>query len=136
MIETVSQRPTRMAARGAMDRRFTLSLRAFSNLAMSLWPLSDEPAARKTYLMLPLTFSFQVASHVTFWSCWIAFHLPGTLGIGTGASLPMLIVMSSGRSRNLCVPFLGCSPRPRKRPGGSTRKLPTFSFRPSRMQNW
>ena len=32
----------------------------------------------------------------------------------------------------LSAPFFGCSPRPRKSPGGSTLKFPTFSFRPSR----
>lgn len=32
------------------------------------------------------------------------------------------------------VPFLGCSPRPRYRPGGSTLKFPTFSFLPSMIQ--
>jgi hypothetical protein len=31
-------------------------------------------------------------------------------------------------------PFRGCSPRPRNRLGGSTRKLPTFSLRPSKTQ--
>lgn len=31
----------------------------------------------------------------------------------------------------LTVPFLGCSPRPLNNPGGSARKLPTFSFLPS-----
>lgn len=31
-------------------------------------------------------------------------------------------------------PFFGWSPRPLKRPGGSTRKLPTFSLRPSSTQ--
>ena len=34
----------------------------------------------------------------------------------------------------LSLPVLGCLPRPRKRPGGSMRKFPTFSFRPSRRQ--
>ena len=33
--------------------------------------------------------------------------------------------------RALSWPIFGCSPRPRKRPGGSTRKLPSFSLRPS-----
>lgn len=31
-------------------------------------------------------------------------------------------------------PVLGCSPRPLKRPGGSTLKFPTFSFLPSSKQ--
>ena len=31
----------------------------------------------------------------------------------------------------LSVPFLGCSPRPRNKPGGSARKFPAFSLRPS-----
>jgi hypothetical protein len=31
----------------------------------------------------------------------------------------------------LSEPLRGCSPRPRKSPGGSTRKFPTFSLRPS-----
>ncbi|KAG9967243.1 hypothetical protein KCU61_g215, partial [Aureobasidium melanogenum] len=43
----------------------------------------------------------------------------------------MLIVTCSGLTRVLTLPVLGCSPRPRKRPGGSTRKLPTFCLRPS-----
>jgi hypothetical protein len=47
--------------------------------------------------------------------------------------LPMLIVMSSGQIRPLSLPILGCAPRPRNRPGGSTRKFPTFSLRPSMM---
>lgn len=47
---------------------------------------------------------------------------------------------TSGNQRNasdtiteltLTVPFLGCSPRPLNNPGGSARKLPTFSFLPS-----
>ena len=50
---------------------------------------------------------------------------------GTCASSERLMVMSSGKMRDLSWPILGCSPRPRKRPGGSTRKLPSFSLRPS-----
>jgi|SRR5712675_533353 len=34
----------------------------------------------------------------------------------------------------LSAPFLGCSPRPLNKPGGSTLKLPTFSLRPSSEQ--
>jgi len=34
----------------------------------------------------------------------------------------------------LSAPFLGWSPRPRNKPGGSTLKFPTFSLRPSRRQ--
>lgn len=38
------------------------------------------------------------------------------------------------RDTTFSVPFLGCSPRPRYRPGGSTLKFPTFSFLPSIIQ--
>src|SRR5882762_5153409 len=34
----------------------------------------------------------------------------------------------------LSAPFFGCSPRPLKRPGGSTLKFPIFSLRPSSVQ--
>ena len=37
--------------------------------------------------------------------------------------------------RTFNVPFRGCSPRPLNRPGGSARKLPAFSFRPSMVAN-
>src|SRR5271169_4290749 len=49
---------------------------------------------------------------------------------------PFLLVntrLRGGRD-TLSLPVLGCLPRPRKRPGGSMRKFPTFSFRPSRRQ--
>lgn len=77
------------------------------------------------------------------------FQLPSILGVGTAASAPMLITISSGLSRYYSIyisrlsrrcrcrsltlnrPFLGCSPRPLNSPGGSTRKFPTFSFLPS-----
>lgn len=38
----------------------------------------------------------------------------------------------SRKDLTLRAPFLGCLPRPLNRPGGSTRKFPTFSLRPSR----
>lgn len=97
----------------------------------SLCPFQVLAADRNTYLICLLTFSFHVASQVTVLSCCTPFHLPGMLGIGTGASFDRFRVMSSGRSRCLSVPFLGCSPRPRNKPGGSARKLPHFSCRPS-----
>src|ERR1700722_527944 len=78
----------------------TLSSRAFSNFTMSLWPLSELPAARNTYLWFPFTFSVQQASQVTVWSCMIFLHFPGTLGTGVGTPSPILSVMSSGRTRN------------------------------------
>ena len=78
----------------------TFSSRAFSNLFMSLRPLSELPGARKTYLWLPLTFSTHVASQVTVLSWMTSFQLPPTLGLGMGASFPMLIVTSSGRTRS------------------------------------
>lgn len=40
----------------------------------------------------------------------------------------------AGWGPTLSAPFLGCSPRPLNRPGGSTLKLPTFSLRPSSVQ--
>lgn len=38
------------------------------------------------------------------------------------------------RRRTLSIPVFGCSPRPLNRLGGSTLKLPTFSFLPSNKQ--
>ena len=35
--------------------------------------------------------------------------------------MPMLMMMSSGMMRFFTRPILGCSPRPRNNPGGSTR---------------
>ena len=78
----------------------TLSSRDFSNLVISLWPLSELPAAKKTYLWFPLMFSVHVASQVTVLSWMTSFHLPGMLGTGIGASAAMLMVISSGRTRN------------------------------------
>lgn len=39
---------------------------------------------------------------------------------------PMLMTMSRGYILFLSLPILGCSPRPLNKPGGSTRKLPTW----------
>ncbi len=84
------------------QRKFaTFNSLAFSNFCMSLWPFHTLPAARKTYLWLLFTFSVHVANHVTVLSYWIAFQFPGMLGMGISASLPMLMVISSGRTRNL-----------------------------------
>ena len=113
------------------DRELTISSRAFSNLLRSLCPFHVLAADRKTYLICLFTFSFQVASQVTVLSCCTALHFPGIFGIGTGASFERLSVISSGRSRCFNVPFFGCSPRPRNSPGGSARKFPHFSGRPS-----
>mmetsp|Transcript_5296 Transcript_5296/g.15715 ORF Transcript_5296/g.15715 Transcript_5296/m.15715 type:complete len:218 (+) Transcript_5296:934-1587(+) len=112
-----------------------LSVRALLYLAMSDMPFHDELAASQTHLSWPLE-SFHFASQVTLLSCTTAPHLcalpsPMSGTGGTGAPLLMLMVMSSGKTRFLTRPRLGWSPRPRKRPGGSTRKLPTFSWRPS-----
>lgn len=95
----VSLQSSAQGERGRTKRKPTLRARAFSNFFKSDWPLSDEPAARKTYLTFPLMFSFQVASHVTLLSCTTSFHLWPLGGCGTGASLPMLIVICSGRTR-------------------------------------
>jgi hypothetical protein len=81
-------------------RKLTLSSRDFSNLDISLWPFSELPAAKKTYLWLPLMFSVQVASQVTVLSWVTSFHFPGVFGTGMGASAPMLITISSGRTRS------------------------------------
>ena len=45
---------------------------------------------------------------------------------GTGASFEELIVIPSGYVRPLYLPIFGWSPRPRKRPGGSTLIPPTW----------
>ena len=50
------------------------NFRAFSYLIRSLFPLKDELAARKTYFTLPMTVSFQYASHVTVGSCTTPFQ--------------------------------------------------------------
>ncbi len=39
---------------------------------------------------------------------------------------PMLMTISRGYILLLSLPILGCSPRPLNKPGGSTRKLPTW----------
>ena len=117
---------------------WSLSLRAFSYLAMSDMPFHDELADSQTHLSSPLIESFHLQSHVTVFLCSTSPHLcflpsPMSGTGGTLASCPMLIVMSSGKMRAFRWPIFGCSPRPRKRPGGSTRKLPSFSLRPSTM---
>ena len=89
---------------------------------MSLSALMEDVAPNCTYFQsLVLMVSFQPHSHVTS-SLWItSFHLCPGRGGGTGAPLPMLMMMSSGMMRFFTRPILGCSPRPRNKPGGSTR---------------
>mmetsp|Transcript_710 Transcript_710/g.1641 ORF Transcript_710/g.1641 Transcript_710/m.1641 type:complete len:201 (+) Transcript_710:1562-2164(+) len=113
-----------------------LSSRALLYLAMSDWPFHDELAASITYFSSPLIESFHLASHVTVLRWTTSAHLcsspsPRSGTSGTLPSSPTLIVMSSGMMRALRSPIFGCSPLPRNSPGGSTRKLPTFSCRPS-----
>mmetsp|Transcript_30429 Transcript_30429/g.81846 ORF Transcript_30429/g.81846 Transcript_30429/m.81846 type:complete len:228 (-) Transcript_30429:1016-1699(-) len=111
-----------------------LSSRALLYLDMSLMPFHEELAASQTHLSCPLIESFHLASQVTLLS-WItephlcALPSPRSGTGGTVTPLPMLMVMSSGMIRFFTCPRFGWSPRPRKRPGGSTRKLPTFSLR-------
>jgi hypothetical protein len=59
---------------------------------------------------------------------------------GFQSVLPNFCVISQSKeiqekSHTLNRPFLGCSPRPLNNPGGSTRKLPIFSFLPSIVAN-
>mmetsp|Transcript_9445 Transcript_9445/g.29510 ORF Transcript_9445/g.29510 Transcript_9445/m.29510 type:complete len:306 (+) Transcript_9445:644-1561(+) len=118
---------------------WSLSLRAFSYLAMSDSALKSELAARYTYLVPPLsTGSSQVASHVAVLFSITAPHLAPSMGhTGGVCMLPSfflrlrLRVMSRGPMRRLRQPIFGCSPRPRNKPGGSTRKLPTGCGLPS-----
>lgn len=49
----------------------------------------------------------------------------------TGAPSPILMMMDSGGTRFFSKPILGCSPRPRNRPGGSMRKLASRSLKQS-----
>mmetsp|Transcript_11932 Transcript_11932/g.43640 ORF Transcript_11932/g.43640 Transcript_11932/m.43640 type:complete len:204 (+) Transcript_11932:1365-1976(+) len=110
-----------------------LSFLALSYFSLSALPLMSEFAASHTYLWsLPFMVSFQPASQVTVLSqitrpqSW-----PGIGHLGITASAPMFMVMSSGMILFFSLPILGCSPRPLKRPGGSTRKLPTCCGLPS-----
>src|SRR5579862_9524654 len=91
-------------------------------------------AANMTYLYCLLTFSCHIANQVAVSSCFISFHWWPGGGGGTVAFLLTLMVICSGRTLFLTLPVFGCSPLPRKSPGGSTRKLPTFSLRPSQRQ--
>mmetsp|Transcript_17673 Transcript_17673/g.30583 ORF Transcript_17673/g.30583 Transcript_17673/m.30583 type:complete len:200 (-) Transcript_17673:623-1222(-) len=113
---------------------FSPSSRAFSNFLWSDFPFTALAAANITYFRDPIE-SIQWASHVTFLSWRTSFHLRPVGGSGTLASSPMLMLTSSGAIRFFNFPIIGCFPRPRKRPGGSTRKLPTGCFLPSHMQN-
>ena len=96
-VDIVLQHHQRVVTIGL--EQFTFNWRAFSNLSRSLLPLMALVAARKTYLHWPLIFSFQCASQVTVLLLTTDFHVPGILGTGTGSPSPMLITMSSGRTR-------------------------------------
>lgn len=61
-------------------------------------------------------------------------RIHGSDGGGEITHLLQLIMMSSGLMRRLSMPIFGWSPRPRKRPGGSMRKLPILSLWLSMMQ--
>ena len=77
----------RVSGRSEVGRghHVTFSSRAFSNLDISLCPLRELPAARKTYLWFWLMFSTQLASQVTVLSWITCFHVPSTLGSGMGS---------------------------------------------------
>lgn len=127
--------------------RLTLKRRAGGEEHVSGTRISAARRGRGTHLTDWLMFSFHVASQVTLSSCTTSLQRWPAGASGILTPLLTLIVMSSGESRvwrrlasvgaahggrTLSSPVLGCSPRPRNRPGGSTRKLPTFSFLPSR----
>mmetsp|Transcript_44647 Transcript_44647/g.137797 ORF Transcript_44647/g.137797 Transcript_44647/m.137797 type:complete len:214 (+) Transcript_44647:1100-1741(+) len=108
--------------------------RARSNFSRSFTPLTVDDGASCTYLYSPLTLSCHMHSHDAVGSHTTLAHLCPGGGGGTLTPREMLMVTSSGRTRFLSMPRRGCSPRPRKRPGGSMRKLETFSLRPSMKQ--
>ena len=78
-----------------------------------------DDAFNMIYLLLPRMFSVHITSHETLLSCRTSFQRWPSGGLGICASRPMLIMTSSGRMRFFTQPIFGCSPRPRKRPGGS-----------------
>lgn len=81
--------------------------------------LTLDDALSMMYLLFPRMFSVHMTNHETLLSCRTSFHWCPSGGLGITASWPMLMIMSSGRMRFLTQPIFGCSPRPRKRPGGS-----------------
>lgn len=72
---------------------------------------------------------------LTFLSWRTSFHLWPSGGFGIFEFLLQLMMTSSGRTRFLSIPILGCSPRPRNNPGGSILKFPIRSLWPSITQN-
>jgi len=64
-------------------------------------------------------------------NAYTSFHRWPSGAFGMLPPLPQLITTSSGMTRRFSIPILGCSPRPRNRPGGSILKLPIFSRCPS-----
>ena len=67
-----------------------------------------------------LLFSRHAAIQVTVLSDLTSAHLVPSGGVGASLRMPMLMVTSSALIRCLSLPIIGCSPRPRKRPGGSS----------------
>jgi hypothetical protein len=66
---------------------------------------SQQPHSRSTHFQsLVLMLSFQPASHDTYWLWITAFQLWPGGGAGTGASLPMLMMMSSAWMRRCVEP--------------------------------
>lgn len=93
--------------------------------------------ARKTSAQLRHTNLFidtLSLTRLTLLSCRTSFHLWPGGGLGAVASELQFMMTSSGLTRRFSIPIFGCSPRPRKSPGGSILKFPIFSLCPSMRQ--
>jgi len=104
--------------------------RARSYFLQSLSPLTLLSALKP--ISLPLAkvdrSSLKLASQVASWFSLTCFQQwPGIGQIGIGFIWPRFRITNSGTIRDLSLPACGCSPRPLKIPGGSTKKLATFS---------
>ena len=109
--------------------------RAFSNFSRSDSVLNVLEASKNTYLKPPLMFSRHSASHVTSLRSTTSPHEWPLGGLGGGWSALWFMVICSGMMRVLTRPALGCAPRPKNKPGGSTVTFPAFCSKPSTKHN-